>query len=249
MAGPSSSSVAARVALVTGGSRGIGAACVARLAADGYRVVFSGRDQPALARMQDQISTADTCLGVVADQRDPAAGQLLVDAAVERFGGLDVVVANAGSYSASPVATIDPRAWDDALLTNLTAVLWLIQAALPPLRRRGGHVLAIGSVSGTQGFAGEGAYGASKRALKILTDAVTREEAPFGVRATLVSPGVVRTDMAAKAFGGTRYGPNGDAPGLLEPADVAETVSYLLRLSPAARIDEIVVGDSRWAHA
>lgn len=238
------------VAIVTGGSRGIGAACVARLAADGYRVVCSGRDAGALDRMRAGLA-AEVRLSVrtlACDSRDPQSAPRLVAAAVEAFGGVDAVVANSGTYLAARVSETTSEDWDNVIRTNLSAVLWLIQAALPELRRRAGYVIAIGSVSGTRGFEDEAAYGASKRALRILTDSVTREEASSGVRASLVSPGAVRTAMAAKAFRSPSYGSGGDAPGLLEPSDIADTVAYLLRLSPGARIDEVVVGDSRWAY-
>jgi ribitol 2-dehydrogenase len=235
---------------VTGGSRGIGAACVARLAADGYGVVCSGRDPEALdamraalpAPLREQVRT------LACDSTDPASAAVLVAEAVSAFGGLDAIVANAGRYFSGTVAETTPGDFDDVIRTNLSSVLWLIQAALPELRKRAGYVVAIGSVSGTQGFADEAAYGASKRALRILTDAVTREEAGSGVRAALVSPGVVRTAMAVQAFGSESYGTEGQAPGLLAPSDIAETVAYLLRLSAGARVDEIVVRDSRWAY-
>jgi meso-butanediol dehydrogenase / (S,S)-butanediol dehydrogenase / diacetyl reductase len=239
------------VAIVTGGSRGIGAACVKRLAGDGYRVLCSGRDADALEAMRAGLPTdrQDHVKALACDSRDPESAGRLVDEAVAAFGGVDAVIANSGTYLAARVAETTPDDWDNVIRSNLSSVLWLIQAALPELRRRGGYLIAIGSVSGTRGFEDEGAYGASKRALRILTDSVTREEASSGVRASLVSPGVVRTAMAAQAFRSAAYGADGDVPGLVEPSDIADTIAYLLGLSPGARIDEVVVGDSRWAYA
>ena len=249
MVGPSSNREP-RVAIVTGGSRGIGAACVARLAGDGFRVVCSGRDADGLQAMRTGLEPElrERVRTIACDSRDPDSARWLVAEAAEAFGGLDAVVANSGTYLAARVSETKPEDWDNVIRTNLSSVLWLIQAALPQLRQRAGYVIAIGSVSGTQGFVGEAGYGASKRALRILTDAVTREEASSGVRASLVSPGVVRTAMAAEAFRSSSYGAGGEASGLLEPSDIAETVAYMLRLSPGARIAEVVVGDSRWAY-
>ena len=246
-----SSNASSPVAIVSGGSRGIGAACVVRLASDGYRLVTSGRDAEALQAMHDGLPAGlrDRVATVACDSGDHDTAAVLVSTAVDGFGRLDAVVANSGRYLAARIGDTTPEDWRDVLTANLSAVLWLIQAALPELRRSAGYVIAIGSVSGTRGFEEEGAYGASKRALRILTEAVTREEASFGVRASLVSPGVVRTRMAAQAFRSAAYGVDGQAPGVLLPSDIAETVAYLLSLSPAARINEIVVGDSRWAHA
>lgn len=239
------------MAIVTGGSRGIGAACVKRLARDGYRILCSGRDADALAAMRAGLPTdlREHVRTLACDSRDPESARRLVQEAVAAFGGVDAVIANSGTYLAARVAETTPEDWDNVIRTNLSSILWLIQAALPELRLRAGYLIAIGSVSGTRGFEDEGAYGASKRALRILTDSMTREEASSGVRASLVSPGVVRTAMAAQAFRSAAYGADGDAPGLVEPSDIADTVAYLLGLSPGARIDEVVVGDSRWAYA
>jgi NADP-dependent 3-hydroxy acid dehydrogenase YdfG len=238
-------------AIVTGGSGGIGGTCVEALLADGYGVVFCGRNADSLDAVQSRLEAElrDRAHPVVGDVADPATAASLVSEATNRFGRLDVVVANAGVYHAATVAETRPDDWSRVLQTNLSAVLWLFQAALPELRKRAGYAVAIGSVSGTQGFSGEAAYGASKRALRIVTEAIVAEEAEHGVRATVIAPGVVRTRMAAFAFGSDEYGQGGTQPGLLAPDDVAKTVMYLLNLSPAVRINEIVLGDSRWAYA
>jgi NAD(P)-dependent dehydrogenase (short-subunit alcohol dehydrogenase family) len=183
-------------AIVTGGSGGIGGACVEALVADGYSVVFCGRNAEAPEAVRSKLDH-DRTHPVVADVADPASAASLVAEATERFGRLDVVVANAGVYHAAAVAETRPQDWSRVLETNLSAVLWLFQAALPELRKRAGYAVAIGSVSGTRGFEGEAAYGASKRALRIVTESLVQEEGRHGVRAAVISPGVVRTRMAA----------------------------------------------------
>jgi NADP-dependent 3-hydroxy acid dehydrogenase YdfG len=239
----------APVALVTGGSRGIGAACVRSLAGAGYRVVFSGRDEARVreAEAEFEHSAPVPPVGVALDAAHRASGERLVFNAIERFGQIDVLIANAGLYLGKSLEDTTDDEWARLLEVNLTGVFRQVRAALPWLRRSAGYAVAIGSISGTRGYGYEAAYGASKRALRVLTESIFVEAASDGVRATIISPAVVRTRMADGIFGES-HGPGGDAPGVLVPEDVAATVMYLLGLSSAARIEEIVLHDSRWVH-
>jgi NAD(P)-dependent dehydrogenase (short-subunit alcohol dehydrogenase family) len=244
-----SDSDAAPVALITGGSRGIGAACVKTLARAGYCAVFSGRDELAVRQMEAELQSSGPGgpVGVALDAADPASAERLVAHAIDRFGRLDVLVANAGVFLGQPIEDTTDGDFARVIEVNLTGVFRQVRAALPALRRTAGYAIAIGSVSGTRGYGSEAAYGASKRALRILMESVFVEAACDGVRASVISPAVVRTRMAAGIFGES-YGPGGNAPGVLIPEDVAATVLYLLQLSPAARVEEIVLHDSRWVH-
>jgi NAD(P)-dependent dehydrogenase (short-subunit alcohol dehydrogenase family) len=237
------------VALVTGGSRGIGAACVRRLAGAGYRVVFSGRDAARVREAEAKFEHLGPVppLGVALDAAHPTSGERLVSTAIERFGQLDTLIANAGTYLGKSLEDTTDEDWARLMELNLTGVFRQIRAALPWLRRSAGYAIAIGSISGTRGYGYEAAYGASKRALRVLTESTFVEAASDGVRATIISPAVVRTRMSGGIFGDS-HGPDGDAQGVLFPEDVAATVMYLLELSAAARIEEIVLHDSRWIH-
>lgn len=243
----SSRSALRRVAIVTGASRGIGRACVSRLLEEGYSVVLSSRAESDLMQVVEECGAAhaEALCPLAIDLSDLGAGTRLVSKAIEAYGRLDLVVANAGMYSFAPLEQLELERWNEVIQINLTSVLRLIQASLPELQRQAGYFIAIGSVSGMRGFSGEAAYGASKRALRILTDIVYAEHRHHGVRASVIAPGVVRTRMAAYAFSRPDYGPGGDADGLLNPLDVAETVVWLTRLSPAAVVPEVVLGDSR----
>jgi NAD(P)-dependent dehydrogenase (short-subunit alcohol dehydrogenase family) len=212
-------------------------------------VVFSGSDEERVREAETQFRDSGPVapVGVVLDAADPTSGDRLVAQALECFGQLDVLIANAGVYLGKTIADTSDDDWAQLIEINLTGVFRHMRAALPWLRRSAGYAIAIGSVSGTRGYGHEAAYGASKRALRILTESIFVEAASDGVRATVISPAVVRTRMAGGIFGES-YGPDGDAPGVLDPADVAATVLYLLRLSTAARVEEIVLHDSRWAH-
>jgi NADP-dependent 3-hydroxy acid dehydrogenase YdfG len=240
---------AAPVALVTGGSRGIGAACITALAAAGYRVVFSGRDEGRVREAETQFRHSGPVapVGVALDAAHPTSGEQLVAQAIDCFGQLEVLIANAGVYLGKTIEETSDDDWAHLIEVNLTGVFRQMRAALPWLRRSAGSAIAIGSVSGTRGYGHKAAYGASKRALRVLTESIFVEAASDGVRATVISPAVVRTRLAGEIFGES-YGPEGDAPGVLVPEDVAATVLYLLRLSTAARVEEVVLHDSRWVH-
>ncbi len=236
-------------AVVTGASGGIGAACVRALVELGYAVLATGRDRARLRSLADEHETKGPTqvVPLALDLSTPDAADVLVAAAIEEFGRLDLVLANAGTYLERPIEDTSPEEWDAVLRINLSSVHWLVRRALPEIRTRSGWVIVIGSVSGLRGYAGEAAYGSAKRALQIITDVVLEEAGSDGVRATLIAPGVVRTAMA-EAASGPAHGEGGDAPGLLSPDDVAATVRYLLSLSPAASVPEIVLRDTRWQH-
>jgi 3-oxoacyl-[acyl-carrier protein] reductase len=234
-------------ALVTGGSSGIGEACVRRLRDAGYGVVFSGSNRQRVDAAQQRLSvfSAPPVVGVVADVTQPGSAERLVREAAARFGGLDVVVTSAGVYADVGIEAMDQQTWQHTIDVNLSGVFWTVQAALPQLRTRSGYVIAIGSISGINGYRGESAYGVSKASLGVLSEIIRIEAQADGVRATVIAPGATRTRMAAQAFRSDRFGANGDEPGLLEVEDIAATVTYLLQLSPGAVVREIVLRASR----
>jgi NAD(P)-dependent dehydrogenase (short-subunit alcohol dehydrogenase family) len=178
---------AGRVVLVTGASRGIGAATCAALTRRGAVVVAAGRDQRALA----EVAAAST---VVADAADPAAAPALVAAAVDRHGRLDAVVANAGLGWAGEFAGMDPARITELVDVNLRAPILLARAALPVLRRPGALVF-VTSIAGLVGVPGETVYSVTKAGLETFAD-LLREEVD-GVTVSTVAPGVVATGFFA----------------------------------------------------
>ena len=175
--------LAGRVVLVTGASRGIGAATCAALTRRGAVVVASGRDEKALA----DVAAAST---VVADAADPAAAGPLVGAAVERHGRLDAVVANAGLGWAGEFETMDPDRIAELVDVNLRAPMLLARAALPVLRRPGALVF-VTSIAGLVGVPGETVYSVTKAGLE--TFATLLREEVDGVTVSTVAPGAVDT--------------------------------------------------------
>ncbi|MFE3945132.1 SDR family oxidoreductase [Streptomyces sp. NPDC059118] len=187
-----------RVALVTGGTRGIGAAIAGAFLGAGAEVVVCGRTTP------DALPSAGgrEALFVPADVRDPAAASALVDTAVERFGRLDVLVNNAGGSPDADAATVSPRFMEKVVALNLLAPFYVAQAAHRVMRDQedGGSVVNIGSVSAHDPQPGTAAYTAAKAGLLALTRALALEWAP-AVRVNHITTGLIRTPGAASVYG------------------------------------------------
>jgi NAD(P)-dependent dehydrogenase (short-subunit alcohol dehydrogenase family) len=212
--------LAGKVALVTGGSRGIGLAIAGTLRAHGAAVAIAGRSGTDLERARGRIG--GETLAVEADVRDAAAVARGVQSVVDRFGGLDVLINNAGVGLFAHAAELSVADWQAVLDTNLTGVFYCCHAAIPHLRRRGGGwVVNISSLAGKNPFAGGTAYCASKAGLNAFTEALMQEVRYDGIRVSCVMPGSVAT-----GFGGR--GAPGKADWKIQPEDVAQVVLDLL---------------------
>jgi len=213
----------AKVALVTGGSRGIGCAIVDRFLAEGWRVYAAARNPPAaapgLTPLTLDIGNADSCAAAIAT--------------VARHGRLDALINNAAIYRYGTCEELDDRAWQDLMAVNLFGPMRLTRLALPLLRRRGGTVVMLSSLSAHAGLPGDGAYAASKFALAGASESLSYEVAPFGVRVVLVEPGAVATEFVespaapmhpdyARLHSMLRAGAR--EPHGMAPAEVAQTV-------------------------
>ena len=182
---------------MTGGGSGIGSAVARRLAGDGYGVIVTGRRAEACNAVVGELEAAGhEALAVAADVGDPADAGRVLAAAVERFGGVDVLVSNAGIGDAAPVLEETPEGWDRVMRTNLTGAFLMARAALPALIERRGSVVTISSVNGVLAGPGWAAYCTSKAGLIMLTRTLANDYGPQGVRANCVCPGWVRTPMA-----------------------------------------------------
>jgi 3-oxoacyl-[acyl-carrier protein] reductase len=205
-----------RVALVTGASGGIGAAVARRLHAAGAAVGL-------LSRRGDDLGL-ERAVGVACDVRDRGAVERATAAVVERFGGLQIAVANAGVGAYGPFLELDPEQLEAMIDVNLKGTLYTAAAALPHLIESGaGDFVALASVAGVRAFPGEAVYNASKFGQVGFTRALDHELREHGVRATSIAPGGVHTDFAI----GT--GRAADDPGLeamLTPEQVADVVLF-----------------------
>ncbi len=224
---------ARRVAIVTGGTRGIGAAITRRLAADGTHVcaVFHSAEQSA-ETLRDEVSAAGGSVTLHrGDVGDRAFCRGLVDEGVATQGGVDYLVNNAGLLVENSAVRMTEQEWDDALRVNLSGPFHLAQAVLPTMIERGfGRIVNVGSVTAAMGSAVEVGYGAAKAGLLGMTRSLARSVARKGITVNLVVPGVYDTDMtrsmrpeaqeAIRAM--ITLGRRG------EPSELAHAVAFLL---------------------
>ncbi|HVS15056.1 MAG TPA: SDR family oxidoreductase [Thermoanaerobaculia bacterium] len=187
---------AAPVALVTGGSRGIGRAIVAALTADGWRVAFTYRQDAEAARQVEAEQAGSSAFAL--DLADPEAPRVLVAAIEDRLGAVVGLVNNAGVQASQLLGMTGDALWSDVLDVNLGGSFRCTRAVLPGMvRRRRGAIVNVSSLSALRGVAGQAAYGASKAGLLALTRSLAREMGRRNIRVNAVVPGYVATDMTA----------------------------------------------------
>jgi 3-oxoacyl-[acyl-carrier protein] reductase len=184
----------ARRWLITGASRGIGLAIAARALATGNRVALLARSEGVLDAAE---KAGPAALGVQADVTDPDSVAGAVERVVAAWGGVDVLVNNAGVHRGGRVDRLRPEDWGEVLTTNLTAPLTMSRAVLPHMEA-GSAIVNIGAVVGFRGFPGDAPYGAAKAGLAGLTRVLAVELAGRGIRVNLVVPGFVETEMTSE---------------------------------------------------
>jgi 3-oxoacyl-[acyl-carrier protein] reductase len=230
-----------RVALITGGSRGIGAETVRVFAEAGARVAFSYCQARVQAEaLVEECGGPARCVALEQDLNTPADGRALVAAAVHAFGRLDALVVNHGIWCAAdaPIAQMADEQWHRTLAVNLDSVFGLVQAAVVRMEAQPampggvrGHIVLISSTAGQRGEAYHADYAVTKGALISLTKSLSSELAPRGIRVNCVAPGWVTTDMSAAALGDRELGPKIVAaipvgrPG--DPREIAGPVLFL----------------------
>lgn len=184
--------VAGKVVVVTGGGTGIGAAVAERFTAEGAHVAVLGRRPEPLQRVADELGA----LPVVADAADTTSARAAVSAVLDRFGRIDVLVANAGGHGFASVLDTDDDAWDAALRANLTTAFTTARECLPALVESRGSIVIVSSLAGLFAGPGVAGYTVGKHALVGLTRTLARDYGAQGVRVNAVCPGWVRTPMA-----------------------------------------------------
>ena len=198
-----------KVALVTGASRGIGAAIAARLAACGAAVAvnYAGSADAARAVVDQIVAAGGRAEAIQADVSSPESAVALVERAIASLGGLDIVVNNAGITRDGLVVRMSDDDWNAVIDTNLSGVFNVTRAAARHLmKQRGGAIVNVTSVVGLVGNAGQANYAAAKAGVIGLTKSVAKELASRGVRANAVAPGFIETDMTAKLTAAIREG-------------------------------------------
>jgi NAD(P)-dependent dehydrogenase (short-subunit alcohol dehydrogenase family) len=231
------------VAVVTGGTRGIGLALVRELAAT-HHLVVGGRSADSVA---DVVASLPSAEGLVADLADCSPGGSLetaLKALVPRLPRVDLLVHSAGVLRSGTLADAPVRDWADSMTVNVVAVAAVTRALLPALRAAHGLVITVNSGSGLTATPAGGAYCASKFALRALTDSLRQEEREHGVRVTSLHPGRVDTDMQRELveFEGAEY----DADSYLDVDSVVRAARLAIDAGPDASVDMVSVRPRGW---
>jgi 3-oxoacyl-[acyl-carrier protein] reductase len=222
------SGVEGRVALVTGASSGIGAATARLLAEGGAKLALA-------SRRGDDLSI-DGALAASVDVRDRAAVEGFVGQAVERFGGLDILVANAGTGAYGDFLNLDPEWLDEMVDTNVKGFLYTIRAGLPALlQSQSADLVGVTSIAGQRAPEGEAVYSATKHAQVGFLRSLDHELFRKGVRCSILVPGGVETEFA---MGRGRTPEDPDLPGMLRAQEVADAVLYAVTRPRTGRIFE-----------
>jgi len=194
------SELAGKVGVVTGGTRGIGYCIAEALLREGASVFICGRDGGHLKSALKNLGNGDSARvdGMVADVRRYDDCRKLIHTAAKQFGGLDVLVNNAGIGIMKPVDQLTPEEWHATIETNLSGVFYCCREAIPLMRQRGGgYIFNISSLAGVNPFAGGAAYNASKFGLNGFSEAMMQDIRYDGIRVSYIMPGSVDTDFAA----------------------------------------------------
>jgi NAD(P)-dependent dehydrogenase (short-subunit alcohol dehydrogenase family) len=224
--------LANKTAFITGGNSGIGLATARVFVAEGAKVIITGRNKETLDAVAKELGP--NALALVADTTDIAATEAAIKKGVEKFGKLDVVFANAGIAGGTPLGSATLAVFENVLRTNVTAVFFTVQAALPHLND-GASIILNGSVISVLGNPGYAAYAASKAGVRAMARVMASELSPRNIRVNVVSPGAIRTPIwgpalatpeATKAFE-QRLGSSTPLGRIGEPDHISKTVLFL----------------------
>lgn len=221
-----------KIAVVTGGTRGIGRAIVDRLLAEGASVAFCGRSADGVQKTAGALSAdGSRVYGEAADVSKPEDVRRFFQSVDTRFGGMDILINNAGIGIFRSVAELTLEDWHKTLDLNLSGVFYCSKEALARFKRRGGgYIVNINSLAGKNAFAGAAAYNASKFGLTGFSEAMMLDHRYDNVRVSDIMPGSVNTEFAANAA---------DADWKIAPEDVAEVVIDLLRMPPRTLVSRV----------
>jgi ribitol 2-dehydrogenase len=232
--------LAGKVALVTGASSGIGRALARMLGAEGARIALAARARDRLEAVAASTGAAET-LVLPTDLTRPEEVDRMVAATLERFGAIDVLLANAGLYVPGDVADGDPARWDQMITVNVSSVFRAIRAALPAMiAQKSGHIVVTSSISGHAALHWEPVYSATKHAIQSFVHGLRRQVAPHGLRVGEVSPGIVLNEL----WGYTdpaKIAEKADAHEGLLSEDIADAVRFMLTRPARVTVRDVVI--------
>jgi NADP-dependent 3-hydroxy acid dehydrogenase YdfG len=217
------------VFLITGASTGIGAATARHAAQAGYRLVLGARSADKLEALAQELGGNGRAIAVPTDVTEWADNEAIVAAAVDTFGRLDAVFANAGFGARRGWLEETPEHWRDMVLTNVLGPAYTIRAAIPALKETKGHILVTGSVAGRRALPGS-LYSATKWAVTAMGEAVRADLNDTGIRTTVIEPGMVDTPFF-----------DNPGEGRLEADDIARAVMYAISQPAHVDVNEILI--------
>ena len=225
-----------KTALITGGTKGIGYGIAAAMLNENRNVVITGRHQTTVDEAVTALSKIGKgqVLGVVSDVRNLADEQNAVAKTIEKFGSLDVLIANAGIGHFASIEDLTPEQWQQTIDINLTGVFNSIKAGVEALKQSKGYFITIASLAGTNFFARGAAYNASKFGLVGMTQAIMLDLRQYGIKTTTIMPGSVST-----YFNGNE--PSADDAWKIQPEDIGQMVIDLLKMHPRTLPSKIEV--------
>ncbi len=225
-----------KVALITGGSRGIGYATARRFLQEGARVVITARNTQQLDKATGELSNFKTgsIISLPGDVANENHVDKWIETILETYGQIDILVNNAGISRTGPVHELGEEEFMEVLRTNLFGVFLLCHRVVPLMKKRqSGYIFNIASYAGTKGLPGSGAYGASKAGVIRFSETLQREVKDENIKVTALCPTYVFTDMTRKT------GVPREA--MIQPEDIPETMLYLMRLSPATVVQRLIM--------
>ncbi len=225
-----------KLAVVTGGTRGIGRAITQALLDEGASVAICGRSEESCRRASAElVSSGGLCTGMVCDVSNPSDVHRFFEFIDEHLGGVDILINNAGVGAFKAVADLSIEEWNQVIGTNLSGVFYCCHEAIPRMRQRGGGaIINISSLAGKNPFAGGAAYNASKFGLNGFSEAMMLDHRHEGIRVSYVMPGSVSTEFMS-----------GEAEWKIGSADIAEIVLSILRLPERTLVSRVEVRPSR----
>jgi len=227
-----------KVAIITGGSKGIGYGIAEALLAEGVQITITGRHQESVQEAVDQLGTPDRVLGVMADVRQLDDMENVVNQTISKYGKLDVLIANAGVGHFGSITALTSEQWQTTIDTNLTGVFNSVKASVENIKESKGYIITISSLAGTNFFAGGTAYNASKFGLTGFTQALMLDLRNDDVKVTTIMPGSVSSH-----FGGRS--PEDGKDWRIQPEDIGQITVDLLKMHPRTLPSKIEVRPSK----
>jgi 3-oxoacyl-[acyl-carrier protein] reductase len=228
-----------KVALITGGSKGIGYGIAEALMKEEMKVVITSRSKSSAEKAAATLNKIGKgeALGLAADVRHHKAQQDMVDQVLQKWGTIDVLVANAGIGYFGSIETLTVEDWQETIDTNLSGVFYSIKACLPALKKSKGYIITMASLAGTNFFAGGSAYNASKFGLVGFSQAVMMDVRNHGIKVTTIMPGSVATNF-------NNVAPSPQDAWKIQPEDIGEMIVDLLKMNPRTLPSKIEVRPS-----